>query len=276
MRPSPRTVLLFVLGMGSITAIATVVGLEVGGPDGALAIRDLGKLAVIIGLAMVVLSAAALLPRRHDGRGAWAFIGIALLCVGIGDAVGTHIEIVQGREVPFPGAADVFRVAYCLLLFGGLQSAVRRYRARTSLAGAAWFSAASGALLLAVIWLTILQPYILADGGLSGGARFLSILYPVVDVMALFVPAMFMLLAAVRLGHGGAAMPWYALCSGVLVLVASDVGFSYLTVTDSYQAGAIVDYGWMFAYVLIAVGASLAHDLAQPRAQATRLAHESA
>jgi hypothetical protein len=55
-----------------------------------------------------------------------------------------------------------------------------------------------------------------------------------------------------------------AVGGGALVLAFSDSVYSYLSAIDVYQSGMAVDYGWMVAHVLIALGALIAQDLSRP------------
>jgi len=123
---------------------------------------------------------------------------------------------------------------------------------------------ATGVALLVLLYLGLFQPYILADSSLSTGELVLSILYPTADVVFLLAPSIFLVLVVGRLGGGRLGWPWWFVAAGACILAVSDAAYSYMSAAETYSAGAVVDYGWMLAHVALAVGASLAVDIARP------------
>ncbi len=271
MQPSIRTAILFALGMAATIAIATAVGLGVGGETGARQISDLGEALMVAMCAGITLLLAMRFRGREPHFASWLLIGLGMGAFAVGDTLWTYMDLVEGRVLPLPSVADAFYIAAYFLLFAALLRVCLVHGRCMEATPVAWFSAASGTVMLGVVWLALIEPYVLTDSALSPVGRILNSFYPTADVLLLFMPALFVAIAHARRDTDESAWPWLAVVAGTIVLGASDAGFSYLVATGGYVAGAIVDYGWIVAHVLLAVGASLAYDGVFPEDGGIRL-----
>lgn len=264
MRASARSFVVALGGLGLVALVRTLIALGVGGPDAVVAISDIGSFA-IVGLCAAAVFASTLRLRRGERlRTTWTLVGVGVLSFALGDLTWTVIEVGMGIEVPYPGLPDLFYLAEYVFLAWALIRLVSGFRGLVDLRAPLSIAAAFAVVGLAVLWFSLLQPYVLFDSSLSVAERALSSFYPIADIVLLGVPTLVALLVVSRMGSGSLAWPWYAVATGVMLLAASDATFSWMSAARGYEGGAVVDYGWMAAHVMIAFGASLAIDAARP------------
>ncbi len=262
--PSIRTMTVGLVGLGAVAVIRTMLMVGAGGEQGALLISDLGELAVVAVSAMIALSVGRSFAKGEALRRQWTLIGLGMLCFAAGDAVWAWIELGLGAEVPYPGLPDVFYVGEYAFIGVALLLAALAYGRLLDLRIAAGFAVTAGAVMLVLLYFGLLQPYILGDPSIAQAELVASTFYPVADVALLLTPSVLLLMVVSKLGSGRLGWPWWFVAGGAAVLAVSDATFSWMSASDSYVAGAIVDYGWMLAHVLLAVGACVAADIARP------------
>ncbi len=257
---SRRTWSVLVLGLAGALAVQMLVAAGVGGEAATTAISDFGGIAVIGMAAIVTIRTALSFARGEALRRQWLAIGVGIALYVLGDVMWTYIEVIQGKEPPFPGAPDVFYAALYVFLGYGIISAAFAYRGlvkiREPLVASAVITAASSI----AIYIVLLKD-ILADPGVGLLEKALDIYYPLGDMLLLLAPAVFIVLIVSQLGRGVLAIPWRFVVAGVAVLAVSDAVYQWLEWQSSYHAGSWVDLGWMAGYVLLAVGASAMRDL---------------
>ena len=242
MRWWPGLAVALALLAGWCAALATL-------PDGhALVVSDVG-LAVVAALAALAYLRAA---RRWSARyrpyarlmaaacGSWA----------VGQMIWSYLELLRDDDVPFPSLADVgylglvpFAVAALLTV----PTPARRFsRARVALDGL--IIAAS---VLVVAWTLVLDSVVRnpADSVLG---QVIRLAYPVGDVvivtLALALPS-----RLVRKGSQSQAIGFTI--AGLVGLWVADSGFAYLTATDQYMSGQLIDTGWFAGFLLLCVAA---------------------
>jgi diguanylate cyclase (GGDEF)-like protein len=205
-------------------------------------LQTLSALVAALVCSLVALRGA---PRRRSG---WAFMGVALAGWGLGQGYWSWSEIVAQNATPFPSFADlgflVFPVAgaVAVVLF---QSGTSASRSR--------LRAASDGLIVASSLFIISWTLVLADvfsaGGDSTFAFAISLAYPIGDLV---VVALALLLLSRQTSD---RLPMALLSAGLISMALADGGFTYLTASDSYHTGSVIDVGWVAAFLLCAVAA---------------------
>jgi diguanylate cyclase (GGDEF)-like protein/PAS domain S-box-containing protein len=231
-------------------AFIAVLTSSLGGVGGPRAVSDFGLMLAALGAGV-----ACFLRARHElGRERlfWRLIGTFALSWGIGQTIWTWYEIVQGREVPFPSLADAgyllavpFAAAAMLMLPTGTAAG----RARTLIDGA---MIAGSALLTS--WVFVLRIAFEQDGSLF--SHTISLLYPIGDVIVVTI-VLYSVLRARQAGMKTSA-PILLIGAGLLGFAFSDSAFTYLTATNTYSSGSLIDIGWFCGFTLILL-ASLQH-----------------
>jgi diguanylate cyclase (GGDEF)-like protein/PAS domain S-box-containing protein len=109
-----------------------------------------------------------------------------------------------------------------------------------------------------VAWATFLgELYRASEGPIP--EQVIGLAYPIADVVVAAV-ALFVLLRAER----GRRMTIFLMAGGLLSLAVADSAFAYLTLSDSYATGGVIDAAGDIGYLLIAL-AALRHDPSAPR-----------
>jgi diguanylate cyclase (GGDEF)-like protein/putative nucleotidyltransferase with HDIG domain len=173
-----------------------------------------------------------------------------VLCFGIGQFIWTYYEIVKQVAVPFPSWADAgYLCAYPLLFLGVLTlptqplSIFRRgvllFEGLMLMTGIATFS-----------WYFVTGPTVFQTGE-SLVARVLGTAYPLADIGLICS----VLLVFLRSGKFQITSTGAFLAAGLVSICVSDTVFDYQTLHGTYATGHVVDVGWTFGYMLVAVAA---------------------
>jgi hypothetical protein len=262
--PSARTWTFFAAAVGITLVSAALILARVGGDSGVTAVSDVGEAAVIWLAAIMTLWAATKLGLRTSVGRPWLLIGLGVALFAVGDTVWTIIEVGLRQEAPYPGLPDLFYLLEYPLVGVGIVLAGRAYRGLIDLRRPAVLAGVLGTLLTAAMFALLIWPTVLKPEGIPVAEKVVSALYPMGDVLGMFVPAIFVLLVVRQLGNGRLAWPWVAVAAGLAVISFADSGYSYLTAYDLYKSGSIVDYGWSIGHALVMLGALIARDLARP------------
>ena len=224
-------------------------GLIVTGAGSSAFARDLSD----FGLTFAAFGAAVACGRtawrgaRH--RRMWGLLSAACLSWGIGQSIWTAYESIPPyREVPFPSFADVGYLGLVPLAAAALISLPTvsqslAGRVRTLLDG----MMIAGALLL-TSWVFVLKQVFHA-GGDTLLAQVISLAYPAGDVVIATI--VLYVLLRVRATRAAAAVPLGLIGAGLAALAFADSGFAYLTATNAYSSGNLIDIGWFLGFVLI-------------------------
>ena len=263
-RISARSWIVLGVGLALVALLWALTQAGVGGDTGALWLADFGQPLVIIYSGVVIFGAA-----RSFGPGAfrrqWLFIGAAALVYAVGDLTWGYFEVIRGVEPAYPGLPDLFYLLQYPLLGLGLALALAGYRRIVDVRRPVIAALGITAAATLAEWIWFLKPLVLSADA-SKGEIALNALYPLADTILLFGPALAVAFVVRRLGGGRFSWPWIAVVLGVLLLAASDFAYVLLQARDLYESGMFVDYGWSLGNVAIALGASIAWDLADPRA----------
>jgi len=259
---SRRTMALAVGGLVGVLVVRALMGLQVGGEPTSRLLAEAGPLAVLVVAAAVTLRTALGFERGESLRRQWSLIGLGLLALVGGELASFFAGAALGASAA-PGLPDALRVTGYVLLCTGLLLAAFSYRdlidARVPLAVSAVVSYGIGI----VVYFSLLEPYVIAGGGLTGTARALAVFYPLADVLGALAPALFLTIVVSRLYGGRLSWPWIAFALGVLALGVSDTAHSVLSSADLYRPGHPLETGWLLAPILMAIGASIASDVVE-------------
>ena len=230
-----------------VIALGAWLHLDWGGPTLTQQLDDVVEfLAAFTGAAFCALAAY-----RHHGRSrtAWGLIGLSALCWGAGQVAWSYYELISGNQVPFPSFADLgFLSAVPLAIAGVLCFPSAESRA-TSLIRTVLDGLVIAGSLLIVSWATVLGTvYRLGTGSVI--SQLISLAYPAGDLV---IGTMILVLAS--RAPRATRLPLLLLAGGLLANLLADSGFAYLTTTNSYGAGNLVDVGWVAGYLLVAIAA---------------------
>jgi hypothetical protein len=186
---------------------------------------------------------------RHVRHGWWC-IAAGCLLWGFGDVIWTVYEVVLQQD-PFPSLADAGYLALPPLFALGLvfltSEQKRLAHSRPALDGIAFVLAGT-----ALIWLVVLHPtYTQSDA--TGIEKAFGAAYPIGDLVVAYALAV---ATQTRWGRRDGIV-LSALLAGMMVLIAADVGFAYLTLNARYTSTSLVNLGWPCAFLLIGYAAAL-------------------
>jgi hypothetical protein len=201
-------------------------------------------------VAAAVACARAARRSRHLGL-SWHLLGASATSWALGQAVWSYYEVVAAREVPFPSVADVGFLAAVPLAAAGLLTHAASTEHGLSQTRRVLDGLVIAAAVLMVSWETLLGPLFLAGSG-TMLERVLVLAYPVSDVVT--ISLVIFLLAGSR---SATRAPLLLVGGGLTAIAVSDSLFAYLTQSDAYTQGGLVDTGWFLGYLLVMLGALL-------------------
>jgi diguanylate cyclase (GGDEF)-like protein/PAS domain S-box-containing protein len=221
-----------------------------GGPKTTAAISNFGLIAAAASAGLGCLARGRRSTALH--RRMWKLLGASALSWGCGQAAWTWYENLLGREVPFPSLADVGYLAAVPLAAAALLSLPFAAQSLVGRVRQVLDGLMIAASLLLTSWVLVLAPVFRA-GGEGVIPQAISLAYPIGDVVVGTI-VLFMLTRA-RRSSGATAVPLGLLGAGLVAWAVSDSGFAYLTATESYYSGGVIDAGWFLGYILILVAA---------------------
>jgi diguanylate cyclase (GGDEF)-like protein len=224
----------------SIALYYAVAHLPRGGNILQLCLYDLltGSGAVAIGIGI----------RRYQPRGRWAWWLIALgqFLPALGETI-YGVGIQTNPDLPYNFMTDPFYLASYPLMVVGLAWLVRLRTPEWDAPSLidAGIIAISAALLS---WIFLISP-VTGAVELSSWDRFVGVVYPVMDLLLLIVAARLVL------GGGTRSAPFWFLCTGLGLLMVTDVVYTVVSYLGTYEPGDLLDSGWLLsAAVLGAAG----------------------
>ena len=199
------------------------------------------------------IAALSLLYAAHvslsEGRKAffaWLMMAAGQLCFVLGDAIWAYIETVQMKN-PFPSLADVPNLMTFPLFIIGillLPSSPVSMRERITMALDTGIVIISSII---VFWSLIIEPTINLSMQSDPLTMALSVGYPVLDLILLFL-VVEMLFRKMSLSGNNAHL---LLVLGSGTWIATDAIFMSQSLEGTYLAGGIVDSGWIAGYLLM-------------------------
>jgi hypothetical protein len=250
-----------VAGTVAIAAIYSLLVAGIGGGLGASVATNVGGVGFQVLAVCMILRAALGHGRGEALRRQWLLIGAGMTAYAFGGAVFSYSEVILRQDVAVPGPADAAYVVQYALMSAGLVLVALSYRRLVSLERRV-LAAVGIAAALAIPVYALLLAHIAADTTLSVGERALRLFYPLGDLFLLLAPALTIIFVMLHLGKGRLAWPWAFLATGIFLYAFADTTFSVFDAQGLYQPGQPIDIAWMVGSLCVAVGASLAWDIA--------------
>jgi diguanylate cyclase (GGDEF)-like protein len=189
-----------------------------------------------IGLSATVAIVVGVRRHRPLVRWPWYLMAAARACFALAEIVYWIQTFAAGGDV-FPSYADVLYIGFAVLMAIAVVGLVRARRPGKDLPGLLdALVLSTGAAMLS--WVFLIVPYV-RDDTLTPLARAVSLAYPVSDLLVLAV------LARLVTGRGDKPPAFRLIVASVLAMLVADVGYALLELTIGYQAGNIVDLGWL-------------------------------
>lgn len=186
--------------------------------------------------------------RGEPQRTVWLFLGLGLFLWGLGEFSWWILEVVVGREVPYPSVADLFwLIGYPFLLIGFIlnwRQLDLKIRFRTI---SVWIIGLGITTFAAFIF--IMLPILVSK--ISTLEKFLGLAYPVGDVLILGAAS----LSLTAYSYGVLSRPWKIIVAGFVATLVADLIYSFLSLFNIYQTGNPVDLLWIAGYLIIGIGA---------------------
>jgi diguanylate cyclase (GGDEF)-like protein len=148
-------------------------------------------------------------------------------------------------QAPFPSPADLFYLAFYVLMLVTIALAARDHLRRRG--AVVLFDVIVGSLGAASVLALLLTPVLdAAAAGDDVAGSLLSLAYPVLDVLLIAS------LLGVRASDRSGA-PWLALVAGLLLFTGADVVFALQVPGAGYEVGTVLDAAWSVGVLLIVV-----------------------
>jgi len=196
-----------------------------------------------IGAAWVASRCCVEKPKLRWG---WRLVAIAFACYFAGDVIWTVYEVVGSK--PYPSAADVPYLLFYPVMLGGLLCFAEGRREITERARLTLDLAVVAIAGTAVVTFVVLGPTIVQSGP-DPLQTAISIAYPVGDVVMLVGLSSVLL----RRSAGSSARALQFIAVGLLLFVAGDLAYGYITLHSTYHGGDPVDSLWMVSVALFAI-----------------------
>ncbi|UQT60043.1 aminotransferase class I/II-fold pyridoxal phosphate-dependent enzyme [Streptomyces durmitorensis] len=196
----------------------------------------------LIGLGGVAAVLVGVRVHRPAHRWPWWVLAAGLLAFAAGDTYYNVVEQYFQASNPFPSPADACYLAVYPLLAAGLFGLVRYRWAGRDLPSLLDALIITGGLALPV-WVYLVQPLTEVEG-LTWPQRAISIAYPLGDVLVLALLARLLTPGFVT-GHNPAV---HLLVLGTLTLLVFDIAYGILQLNGLWQAGTLLDTGWIVFY----------------------------
>ncbi len=248
-RPATSRGMRAVLGVGA--ALLAVFALRaVTGYGGATAQRICATwVSDAIGLSAVAICLwrAAL---NRDERAVWGLAGLGMAAWVLGNAYFEH-ELASGASLPNPSPADLGFLAFYPLMYLAVIAARWRGRRRRAAIGVWLDGAIAAGACASLAAALILGPVIDATAGESVPGAMTNIAYPIGDAVLLGMLVVTSATVGWRRSRG-----LLGLAGGMAVFALSDTLYIVQNANGAYQAGGVLDAGWLLALILMAAGAS--------------------
>ena len=216
-----------------------------GGEHATQVFDDVGEFA----FAYIAAAACAVAAVRRHGRTrlAWTLMSVSAFCWGSGEIAWSYYELLLNHQVPFPSFADLGYLAAVPFAVAGVLCFPWAPSRATSLVRTVLDGLLIAGSLFVVSWGTVLGTVYRANTSDMVG-NLIGLAYPAGDV----VIATMLIILAVRAPRV-TLVPIFLLVGGLLFNLVADSSFAYLTTTNQYGSGNVVDVGWAAGYLLMAI-----------------------
>ena len=214
---------------------------------------------VTLGSGWRVAILAFLLWRGYDAREPakriWLGLLVGFALWAVGETLWAYYDLRLGEEVPFPSIADLAWAVGYLPLWIALYLRYRSIEVRTG--SALWATLLGLGLIAVLVIYFILWPIITYPGSERLIEKFLTVLYPVGDLILLLGAVM----VSIALRGGRLSSAWQLIAAGIVVLGIADLFFVYADWNEIYITEGtpnlitfLADVPYVGAYLIIAVG----------------------
>jgi len=219
--------------------------LQLGGADLTTAVDDIGE-GVAAGVAALSCALAAV---RTEGRlrRAWALLAASAASWCFGETIWSIYEVGMHVTVPTPSLADVGFLAAIPLAIAGVLAFANTARG-TSTGLRLWLDRCIVALSLTFLGWELGLSQVFTEPGVPLISRLVNIAYPAGDILIGTV-----LLLAIRRATDETTGRLLLILAGLAANAISDSTFAYLNLNDTFTY--VLDSGWVFGYLAIAVAA---------------------
>jgi len=171
------------------------------------------------------------------------FLGFGLFFLALGDVAWFILELL-GQE-PFPSIADILYILYYPLF--GIGLLIIPVERKTEKLKSIFDFCIVSAAVATIVWIFFLKPVILSGGSLI--EVLFSAIYIIGDFMVLFI-----LIDLIMNKIGSLKSRAITIfLAGIIILLLSDLLFSYGEFYGFYYSGCLLDLGWIIGYLLLAV-----------------------
>jgi len=195
-----------------------------------------------VGLSSVAAIVLGVRLHRPPRPVLWYLFAAGQLLFVVGDMTFSYYELVLHVQAPVPSFADVSYLAGYPVVAAGLVMLIRERspgRDRAGLIDAAMVAAGVGVLS----WVYLMVPYA-RDPSLSQLERWVSISYPLGDVLLLALAARLLVAPGFR------TRSFRLLGTSLVFLLAADSVYTVLSLKGTYYSGHLIDGAWLLSYVL--------------------------
>jgi diguanylate cyclase (GGDEF)-like protein/PAS domain S-box-containing protein len=196
-----------------------------------------------IGLSSPLLILAGIAVQKPKARAPWYLFALGQSLFILGDVLAYNYAKIFGSPLPFPAISDVASLLGYPCLMAGALGLLHLRAARRDI-GALIDSAIVAIGIGTLSWVFLIAPYA-HDHTLTGLQKFVSVGYPIMDLMLLTV--------AVRLAvsRGRRTPTFYLTLVAVAALLATDSLYGWRLLHGGYTPGSgLLEIGWISFYVL--------------------------
>lgn len=257
-----RVFWLLVVGWALVGTI--VIALQIGGSDFLFEFSTWTYAVVPAGSGLVLVLTAV--KGRHPATAPWAFIGVGVLCWGLGELIWVYYSGLLGVEVPYPGWADVLYVAAYPFVLTGLLMLPHVHPRRWERVRLLLDALAGAVALSAIMWTFYLKDAIYLDPGVGLLENTVNLFYPAGDLMLLIG----LLVLATRRSQYQFDGRLLMLALATFLTAVADIAYVFQVEDGIYVDGGRLDALWLLAYGLFAATAVLIAARPRLREQADR------
>ncbi len=185
---------------------------------------------------------------------AWRLLSLGLAAFFAGDLIYAYYKLVLAAETPLASVADLFYVAYLVLLIAAEIAFLRAYR-KAGLpidlkldVGLVGLTAAAASLTAGTV---LLRPVF--QRGVVGLGELLTIAYPLADLVILSL-AVILFRITWKLRGGTVWQVWLSLVLGFLAVSVADLMFTYLTLLGHPELQAPSALAYLLGYIFFVRG----------------------
>lgn len=179
---------------------------------------------------------------------AWGLLALAQFLYTLGDILWAILEL--GLKVtPFPSVADGPYLLFYLAFFLGILNFPTKPRSRMDVIKQSLdvFTVMGTATI--AYWIFLIEPVLQHQGDVSLVEKALSVAYPVGDLILFFSVLVILYYQSSSIIQG----PIWFVTGSLVLMVVTDSVYTYQSLLDTYQAGHLIDFGWLIAYILMAL-----------------------